>query len=310
MKFSVFQKSYSRNPFSELQLSDYASIVIDPEKGGGIFTEGADLVKRIRATNEVDIQRKLKQKLPAISPGAQFGLDRQHVSCFTGLMQIDIDDGIKDPEGLRNALGQLSWVPFSSLSVRRGVYLLVWIPEPDRQPEYWEKVNIWLQATYQLSADPARKNPKDLRFFASDNGAIYNPQATILNTIPPEPTQLKKVVSYHNRNTTSAHGLISPFQDFNNKADVISMLLNDGWKLGQKKGSKIRLTRPGKNHGTSADWDENIRRLYLFTSNSNLTMDGKGHALSPVDIFMQLHKINTTHEVRKLLTDLGYGNSK
>ena len=307
MRFSVFKNSFSKEAFSDLQLSDYASIVVNPETGGGTFIKGADLVKRIRATNDIERQRRLKQQLPAISPGALFGLNRQHVSCFTGLMQIDIDEGIQDPEELRNALGDISWVTFSSLSVRCGVWFLVKTPEPRRQPAYWKAINDWLQTSYQLSADPARKNPKDLRFFAPDKEAIFNPNAIAFKALPPEPILISKAVPYQKNNVASTNGCISPFKDFNQNADVISMLLNDGWTVAHRKGDKIRLTRPGKDHGISADWDENLRRLYVFTSNSNLAMEGNGHALSPVDIFMKLNEIHSVKYVRRQLTDLGYG---
>jgi hypothetical protein len=85
------------------------------------------------------------------------------------------------------------------------------------------------------------------------------------------------------------------------------MLLADGWKISHRLGNRVRLTRPGKSHGTSADWDEDLRRLYVFTSNSNLAMDNNQHALSPVDIFMQMNKINTTHEMKMKLSEMGYG---
>jgi len=307
MKFSAFKTSYSKEPFTDIQLTDFASIVHDPGKGGSIFTNGASIVYRIRATKDVNIQKQLKQQLPAISPGVQFGRNRQDIYCYTGLMQIDIDYGITDPEALRNELGRLSWVMFSSLSVRRGVWLLIEIPEPTRQVEYWHKVNDWLSKKYNLSADPSRKNPKDLRFFAPDKDAIYNPGARPLALLEQEPVKASKPIPILGKRGYTGNGYVSPLDDFNKNADVIGMLLLDGWKISHKKGSKIRLTRPGKDHGTSADWDENRRRLYVFTSNSILAMDDPRHALSPVDIFMKREKINTTHEVRIKLADLGYG---
>lgn len=307
MKFSAFKTSYSKEPFTDMQLSNFASIVHEPGQGGKVFVEGAHIVNRIRATRDIKIQKQLKQHLPAVSPGVQFGLNRQDVNEFTGLMQIDIDHGISDPEALRNELGRLSWVAFSSLSVRRGVWFLVIIPEPARQSAYWEKVNDWLLNKYNLYADPSRKNPKDLRFFAPDRDAVYNPLARPLPILLQEPIAPILRAPIQKKKNCPVNGYISPLDDFNQNANVIEMLLMDGWKISHKKGSKIRLTRPGKDHGTSADWDENLRRLYVFTSNSNLAMDDYRHALSPVDIYMKLKKINTTHEVRQKLLKMGYG---
>ncbi|MBW6491481.1 MAG: hypothetical protein K0B15_09855 [Lentimicrobium sp.] len=308
MKFSTFKTSYSKKPFTDMQLSFFASIVHEPELGGKVFIVGARLVNQIRATKDEKIQKQLKQQLPAISPGALFGLDRQDLSNYTGLMQIDIDNGIQDPEQLRNELGRLSWVIFSSLSVRRGVWFLVKIQEPARQAAYWEKVNEWLIKKHGLYADPARKNPKDLRYFAPDMDAIYNPAARPLALLEQEPIINYKTVPILGKWGYGGKGYVSPLDDFNQNADVIGMLQLDGWKISHKKGSKIRFTRPGKDHGTSADWDINIRRLYVFTSNSNLANEDNRHALSPVDILMKLSNISTTHEIRQKLVEMGYGH--
>lgn len=311
MKFSVFKTSYCREPYAEMQLSEYASIVADPQVGGRVFMDAAEVVKQIRETNDVELQKKLKQKLPAISPGAHFGCNRQDVVNYTGLMQIDIDKGITDPELLRDELGRKSWVVFSSLSVRRGVWFLVRIPEPNRQELYWSKINAWLTNKYNLFADPSRKNPKDLRFYAPDNAAILNIEARTLPQLDPDP----EPQSYHHPCIEPQKCLIkdrstdyiSPLDDFNKNADVLELLVDNGWKISHKRGNKIRLTRPGKSNGTSADWDESLRRLYVFTSNSDLALEDSHHALSPVDILMRLENICSTHEVRRLLAEKGYG---
>ncbi len=307
MKFSTFKTKDSRRPFTEMQLSDFASIVHEPELGGAVFIEGARLAEQIRATKDHNVQKQLKQFLPAISPGTLFGQDRQDIRSYTGLMQIDIDEGISDPEQLRNDLGGLSWVAFSSLSVRKGVWLLIRIPEPENQPLYWEKINGWLLDKHGLTADPSRKNPKDLRFFAPDRDAIYNPNSKMLPFIPAEELPPKQPSYNRTCKVTQMGEFVSPFDDFNCNADVLSMLISDGWKINHRMGNKVRLTRPGKRSGTSADWDEKLRRLYVFTSTSNLAHDSNRHALSPVDIFMRLENITTTHQARQKLVEMGYG---
>jgi hypothetical protein len=309
MKFSVFNRASSTVPVNTISLDQFATIVKNPVAGGEIFQKSAEIVKEIRLISDEARQKQLKQTLPAISPGVVFGENRQDVASFSGLMQIDIDHVI-NPEQLRDELGNLSWVTFAALSVRKGVWLLVKIPEPERQAEYWFKVNEWLTKRYAgIEADPKRKNPKDLRFFAPDREAIYKPYALTLkilpiqhaaNTIKAPPKAIQRIGGNY----------ISPIDDFNSRGDIIPLLQANDWKICRQHGRNIRLTRPGKSNGISANWNEDLRKLYVFSNHATLQNAISTHALSPVDIFMQLNQINSISDARQTLQNLGYGNSK
>jgi len=307
MTFSVFERPNYTRPLGALSLDIFASIVSDPAKGGPLYIEAAKLVEQIRICSDPDSQKQLKQKLPAIAPGVRFGINRQDVQDFTGLMQIDIDKGITDPECLRNSLGNLSWVVFSALSVRRGVWFLARIPEPLKQHIYWERINAWLNDNYKLSADPARKNAKDLRFYAPDESCIFNPDAVVLPLIL-EPNKSKvDHITHQGKNKHTGTGYLSPITDFNQRADVVSLLLQEGWKISHEHGVKIRLTRPGKQSGISADWHTEKRRLYIFTDNSNLNQNSLEHGISATDVLMQLKQICDISDARKVIKEMGYG---
>jgi hypothetical protein len=307
MEFSVFERPNYNRPWGALSLDIFASIVSDPAKGGPVFLKAAKLVEEIRQCTDKDMQKKLKQKCLAISPGTRFGINRQDIQYFTGLMQIDIDKGITDPESLRNNLGKLSWVTFSALSVRRRVWFLARIPEPEKQHLYWEKINAWLNDNYGLCADPARKNATDLRFYAPDENCIYNPGAVMLPFIQ-EPD--KCAIDHTTRpieNKRTRSGYLSPITDFNQRADVVDMLLQAGWKISHEQGVKIRFTRPGKQSGISADWHKDKRRLYVFTDNGNLYQETTYHGLSAIDILMQLKQISSFTQARTIVKEMGYG---
>lgn len=310
MNFSVFERPNYKKPSGAVSLASFASIVSDPALGGSIFIEASCLVNEIRNCADPVIQKQLKQKLPAIAPGVRFGLNRQDIRSYTGLMQIDIDKGITDPEKLRNDLGTLSWVVFSALSVRRGVWFLARIPEPHKQHIYWERINDWLYKNYKLNADPARKNAKDLRFFAPDPGCIFNPNAILLPAIPPSINDDFGKIRNPKKHDPAGSGYLSPITDFNQRADVVEMLLRDGWKISHTHGVKVRLTRPGKQNGTSADWHTEKRRLYIFTDNSNLYQSSLKHGLSATDVLMQLNQIQTLSEARTVLKEMGYGKDR
>lgn len=307
MKFSILNKITSQVPSACLSLDEFVSILRNPAHGGEQYIKAAKIVEEIRSITDESQQKALKQTLPVTAPGVVYGENRQEVISFSGLMQIDIDH-VTNPEQLRDELGKLSWVTLSALSVRKGVWLLIKIPEPHRQAEYWAKVNDWLWNKHGVIADPARKNPKDLRFYSPDSDAIYNTSAIVLPLLPaittPGPT-----LTYNKPKKPFTGTYFSPIDDFNAKADVIQLLLSTGWKIFRQKGRDIQFTRPGKSTGISANWNESLRKLYVFTSNSDLNQSVPQYALSPTDIFMQLNKISCIATARRELLNMGYGHS-
>jgi len=308
MKISVFETAMATKPIQTLDLDELVDIVRSPGTGGDLFIKADRIVEKIRTLINEDRQRELKLTLPAISPGAEFGSNRQEILSNSGLMQIDIDH-VLYPEQLRDALGIYPWITLSALSVRKGVWLLIKIPEPERQPEYWLKINEWLKNKFGVEADPARKNPKDLRFYAPDPGIIYNPESIVLPPLP-KVYEVEKANPPSKPRKSLTGPYFSPIDDFNSHADVIQMLLANGWKIYGQRGSNIRLTRPGKNFGISANWNTDLRKLYVFTSNSIFTVSTSGHPLSPVDIFMQINNINCLAVAREQLLNLNYGYQK
>jgi hypothetical protein len=303
--FSLFDRAVAKEPTGFLSITDFASIVCDPKKGGNRFIEAARIIEEIRLTNDQEEQRRLKLLLPAITPGVKLINNRQNIESYTGLMQVDIDKGISDPEKLRNEIGGLSWVLLSALSVRRGVWFLVRIPEPEKQADYWLKVNEFLKKKFNIEADESRKNPKDLRFFAPDKGVVFNQEARQLNMIPQNsnfPTPSIRKRSQKPQNGT----YLSPIDDFKENAEVIPMLIELGYKIYYQHGNKTKFTRPGKNKGTSSEWDEKKRLFYDFSSNSNLHDVNPGRSLSALDIYMQLKQISLI-EAREQLRGMGWG---
>lgn len=308
MTFSILNKITAQIPSAILSLDKFVSILHDPANGGVQYIKASKIVDKIRSITDEYQQKELKQTLPVVAPGVVFGENRQDIKSFSGLMQIDIDH-VNNPEQLRDELGKLSWITLSALSVRKGVWLLVKIPEPERQAEYWAKVNAWLNKNYGIESDPARKNAKDLRFYSPDKDAVYNPNAATLNIIP-APSAAKTAKASHIAKRLNSGLYFSPIDDFNRRADVIPLLLSHDWKICNQHGNNIRLTRPGKSSGISANWNEELRKLYVFSSNSNLIQSDSHYPLSATDIFMQLNQISCIAFAREQLLSMGYGHSK
>lgn len=76
----------------------------------------------------------------------------------------------------------------------------------------------------------------------------------------------EKTVPY----TAPRNGKARPGDDYNEKADIKSLLISHGWKLVSNEGKKQMWRRPGKNHGgPSATFNfEGIDKLYVFSSNA------------------------------------------
>lgn len=73
----------------------------------------------------------------------------------------------------------------------------------------------------------------------------------------------------------------SPFDDYNERGDVLLLLEQEGWKIVLQKGTKNLLLRPGGTGRWSADFDEEKRIFYVFTTSSEFESE-KGY--NPVQV--------------------------
>ena len=100
---------------------------------------------------------------------------------------------------------------------------------------------------------------------------------------------------------------LSSFDDYNNRADILDLLQSEGWKIKLQRGSKYLLLRPGGTGKWSADWDEEKRLLYIFTSSTDFEIN---KAYNPVQIITKI-KFNDDYSASsKWLFKNGYGEQK
>lgn len=98
---------------------------------------------------------------------------------------------------------------------------------------------------------------------------------------------------------------LSPFDDWNNRGDVLTFLKNEGWVVKLQNGSKNLLLRPGGTGMWSADWNEEKRIFYVFTSSSEFEQN-KGY--NPTQVLAKLRFNDDFSECAKWLLKEGYGN--
>lgn len=97
---------------------------------------------------------------------------------------------------------------------------------------------------------------------------------------------------------------ISPFEQWNEKGDVIALLENQGWKITQSRGSKNLFLRPGGTGKWSADWDDSKRLFYVFTSSSEFE---QGKAYNASQVLAKLKFKDDFSECAKWLLKEGFG---
>jgi hypothetical protein len=98
---------------------------------------------------------------------------------------------------------------------------------------------------------------------------------------------------------------LSPFEDWNNRGDVLSFLEMEGWVVKLQNGAKKLLLRPQGTGMWSADWNEEKRIFYVFTSSSEFEQN-KGY--NPTQVLAKLKFNDDFSECAKWLLKEGYGN--
>lgn len=98
----------------------------------------------------------------------------------------------------------------------------------------------------------------------------------------------------------------SPFEDYNERGDVLRLLESHGWKQVETKGSKILFKRPGQtstNH--SGNFDTSKNWFSVFTTSSEFD---PAKAYLPYAVFAKLECKDDFTEASKKLYALGYGD--
>lgn len=110
--------------------------------------------------------------------------------------------------------------------------------------------------------------------------------------------------------TESRRGVkgLSVFDDYNDRADVVSLLETHGWKVTVNKGSKTIMLRPGQtSSASSGNYDHNKKWFSVFTTSTEFEPN---KAYLPYAVYAMLECKNDFSEAVKKLYDDGYGERK
>jgi hypothetical protein len=101
---------------------------------------------------------------------------------------------------------------------------------------------------------------------------------------------------------------VSPFEDYNNRGDVIGLLEKHGWQNLKNHGSKTVFLRPGQTSSqSSGNFDHNKNWFSVFTTSSEFE---PMKAYQPYAVYAVLECGKDFTEASKRLYDEGYGDRK
>lgn len=100
---------------------------------------------------------------------------------------------------------------------------------------------------------------------------------------------------------------LSPFEDFNERADVLNLLVKAGWQISKEYGERVHLIRPGKDKGISGNWHKIKRVFYVFSTSSQFEAR-KGY--NAVGVYCLIECNNDFSEASRRLYEEGYGERR
>lgn len=96
----------------------------------------------------------------------------------------------------------------------------------------------------------------------------------------------------------------TPWEDYNERGDVIGLLQKHGWSVVFDKGGKTYLKHPQATSSTSGNYSHDIRILYVFSPNTALPPD---RGLNPFTVYCELECNGDVKEASRRLLEEGYG---
>lgn len=97
---------------------------------------------------------------------------------------------------------------------------------------------------------------------------------------------------------------VSSWQEYNNKADIVRLLVDNGWSVLKESASNYYLTRPNKQGGISANVRKSDGVFYCFTSSTQFEPNA---AYSPFAVYAFLAHSGDFSEAARVLYQQGYG---
>lgn len=287
-------------PYKDVSPSDVAKVI-----KGNFFKEKTD---NLRELSDVDKARKFKSdNFDYVTFSGTF-TERKKTALveYSSLIALDFDH--VDVESTKNKILNQKDIDTVLLFVSPSGDGIKWIVPSTTKDEH-EKVfrmyQRYCKELFDLDVDESGKDIARACFIPHDPNVVYN-----------ETFEFRKLEKYWNEPTASTpkqkqpqgqirHSkALSPFDDYNSRGDVISLLQSHGWTIEGDKGDEITLTRPGKKSGISGGYRKQDKLFYVFT---DATEFEASKAYNPAQVFAVLECGNDMKKARTQLLNNGYG---
>lgn len=219
----------------------------------------------------------------------------------SGFIAIDVDG--KDnpghtPAELKEIISSIKQVSFCGYSASgNGVWGLMRLADTTKHKQHFEALEDVFQRI-GVTIDPACKNVNRLRFASYDPDPYINENAETFRLIMvdiPDPKEKQKTPKPKYGKGENV------FEKFNREADVIGLLIRNGWKIEKVIGNKTHLTRPGKKGGVSGTYFNDTRQFHIYSSNGGLIRSEANY--TPFDLYAELEYNNDKERLLRELTE-------
>lgn len=181
--------------------------------------------------------------------------------------------------------------------------------EEERKENPHEKVKVLIetrgQSGYVLA--PPSKGYKNVRgksipLITEDERSMILDLARSFNKIIAKPEN-----THISRGYNPKEFGMSPFDDYNARADVLSLLKNYGWTYVKENSERIWVRRPGKKTGTSGDILKENNWFSVFSTSCEFEIN---KAYLPYAVFAKLECNDDFKAAAKKLLGMGYGEKR
>lgn len=138
----------------------------------------------------------------------------------------------------------------------------------------------------------------DIPSLSAEERALLHALAKSFDLTPPEEAQPE-------RRATGSAGL-SPGTDYNERGDVLSLLQSHGWKVSDRGGVRVNLTRPGGTNATSGNYHRAKNTVFIFSGSTPLPQE---EGLSPFAVYTYLEHGGDFSQAAQSLRAQGYGET-
>ncbi|MGV8962057.1 MAG: BT4734/BF3469 family protein [Candidatus Saccharimonadaceae bacterium] len=293
-------------PLRDVTLREVADIISNDLKLKSATEE-------MRALADSDKRNIFKcTKFPYVTPSGIFSTRKAtELKDYSGFIVLDFDD-LDDVDDAKSKILNQTEVDIALLYISpsgNGLKCIVPSTIVDEHSQVYKMYQQHFEYELGLKVDSSGKDIARASFLAHDPKVFHNGDAKFrkLEEYWEKPTS-EKNVSHNNQqpSVSNARSLdpSSPFEDYNSRGDSLALLEAYGWLKESEDNEKVRLIRPGKKSGVSADFRLSDKLLFVFTDATDFEAD---KAYNPSQIFSELECGGDMKVARKKLLAMEYG---